>query len=112
MHQRLTIIRLSGILMSGTTFKDGGSVKQGYHATLGAGGRVVIPACLRQTLHLKEGDPLVLETDGDAVRIASQETVLKEVQAFFRQGIPEGVSLVDELLAERRDEARREDEES
>jgi AbrB family looped-hinge helix DNA binding protein len=87
-------------------------MKQVYHATLGAGGRLVIPAGLRQTLRLKEGDAVVLETDGETVRLASQEKMFQEIQAFFRQGIPEGVSLVEELLAERREEARREEEES
>jgi AbrB family looped-hinge helix DNA binding protein len=79
-----------------------------YHATLGAAGRVVIPADVRRALNLKEGDEVVFEMDGERVRLASQDTVLQEVQAFFREGIPEGVSLVEELLAERRDEVRRE----
>jgi AbrB family looped-hinge helix DNA binding protein len=81
-----------------------------YHVTLGAAGRVVIPVEVRRALRLKEGDEVVFEMDGENVRLANQDTILKEVQAFFREGIPEGVSLVDELLAERRDEVRREAE--
>ena len=83
-------------------------MNQVYHVTLGASGRVVIPAELRRVLNLKEGDEVVLELDGQSVRLAHQDTVLRDVQAYFREGIPEGVSLVDELIAERREEARRE----
>ena len=83
-------------------------MNQLYHVTLGAAGRVVIPAEVRRALHLREGDEVVFELDGGNVRLASQDVLLKEVQAFFREGIPEGVSLVEELRAERREEARRE----
>jgi AbrB family looped-hinge helix DNA binding protein len=83
-----------------------------YHTTLGSGGRLVIPAGLRQALGLNDGDGIVLEHEGGSVRLVTPEAVLDEVQAFFRDGIPEGVSLVEELLAERREEARREQERS
>ncbi len=83
-------------------------MNQVYHVTLGAAGRVVIPAEIRRALSLKEGDEIVFEMDEGRVRLASQDALLKEVQAFFREGLPDGVSLVDELLAERRSEARRE----
>ena len=36
-----------------------------YHTTLSSGGRIVIPAALRQALRLKDGDSVVLERDGD-----------------------------------------------
>jgi AbrB family looped-hinge helix DNA binding protein len=83
-------------------------MNQVYHVLLGAAGRVVIPAGVRRALNLKEGDEVVFELDGEHVRLVNQDTALKELQAFFREGIPEGVSLVDELLDERREEARRE----
>jgi AbrB family looped-hinge helix DNA binding protein len=82
-------------------------MKEVYHATLGAGGRLVIPAALRQALRLKEGDPVVLARNGEVVRIASHDTALKEVRAYFQEGIPDGVRLAEELLAERREEGSR-----
>ncbi len=36
---------------------------------------------------------------------------IRRAQERFRRYVPEGVNLVDELIAERRAEARREDEE-
>ena len=65
-----------------------------------------------QALGLKDGDGVVLEHEGGSVRLVTPDAVLDEVQAYFRQGMPEGVSLVEELLAERREEARREQERS
>jgi hypothetical protein len=38
---------------------------------------------------------------------SDEQEKLQEVQGFFREGIPESVSLVDELFAERRYEAAR-----
>lgn len=83
---------------------------QVYHTTLGAGGRLVIPAGLRQALKLKEGDSVVLEREGDKVRLATPDSVLGELQAFFKEGVSTGTSLVEELLAERREETRQDEE--
>lgn len=87
-------------------------MSQCFHTTVGAAGRVVIPAEVRRALHLQEGDGVVFEFDGQRVTIASQEAALRDAQAFFREGLPAGASLVDELFAERRAEAAREQSES
>jgi AbrB family looped-hinge helix DNA binding protein len=80
---------------------------------LGPDGRVVIPAALREALGLKEGEPLLAEIGGDGeVHLLTRKAAVRRSQAFVRQFIPEGVSLVDELLEERRREAAREDEEN
>jgi AbrB family looped-hinge helix DNA binding protein len=66
------------------------------------GGRVVIPSEIRQALGVKEGDSLLIElVDGEA-RITTRAARLKRAQALIRQYVPEGVSLADELIAERR----------
>lgn len=66
------------------------------------GGRVVIPQEIRQALGVKEGDSLLIEfVDGEA-RISTRATRLKRAQALVRKYVPEGVSLADELIAERR----------
>jgi AbrB family looped-hinge helix DNA binding protein len=88
-----------------------GTVNEVYHTTLGTGGRLVLPAELRQALGLRDGDHIVLQKNGNTVVLASQDSTLKEVQEFFRELVPEGVSLVDELLEERREEVRRKDKE-
>ena len=56
-------------------------------------------------LGLSVGDPVVLEVEGGELRLRSQKRVIAEIQALVRQYVPEGVSLVDELIAERRREA-------
>jgi hypothetical protein len=49
-----------------------------------------------------------LEEDGDQVRIFSVRQEIRWAQDLVRQYVPEGVSLTDELIAERRAEAERE----
>lgn len=74
------------------------------------GGRVVIPAEIRQSLGLKEGETVLFELlDGEA-RITTRQAQLRRAQALFQSWFPreEGRSLVDELIAERRMEAARE----
>lgn len=73
------------------------------------GGRVVVPAEIRKSLGLKEGDTVMWElVDGEA-RLTTRATRLARARALFRQYVPEGSpSLADELIAERRAEAARE----
>ncbi len=83
-----------------------------FHTRLGEDGRVVIPASVRKELNLKPGDTLVAESDGHSLLLRSFDQVVKETQDFFRQFATPGVSVVDELIAERRAEAAREEEET
>lgn len=72
------------------------------------GGRVVIPLEIRKKMGLKEGDTVLWEfVDGEA-RLTTRLMRLQRAQALVRQYVPEGVSLVDELIAQRRMEAERE----
>jgi AbrB family looped-hinge helix DNA binding protein len=73
---------------------------------LTAGNRVVIPSAIRKSLGLRVGDSLtlVLQNNGE-VRLLTQVEAVKHAQALVRQVIPAERSLVDELLAERREEA-------
>lgn len=69
------------------------------------GGRVVIPAEIRQALGIKEGDLVYWDlVDGEA-RLSTRAARLRRAQALVRRHVPEGVSLSDELIAERRTEA-------
>lgn len=73
-----------------------------------AGGRVVIPAVYRRALDLHEGDDLILWLDDGELRITTPALAIARAQALIRQYIPEGRSLSEELLADRRAEAARE----
>ncbi len=74
---------------------------------VGAQGRLVIPAALRKALHLKPGDRLVARQEGETLVLERREAIEKRLQDRFRH-IPKEVSLVDELIAERRAEAAKE----
>ena len=78
---------------------------------IGAQGRVVIPAALRKALKLKPGDRLIARKVGESLVLERRETVEKRLRARFRH-IPRDVSLADELIAERREEAAKEAQES
>lgn len=78
------------------------------------GGRVVIPAELREKLNLHQGDELVFEErDGELV-LSSKRQRLKKIQeeCFRLLSVGESVGLVDELIAERRAEAQKDDAET
>ncbi len=77
---------------------------------LGAQGRLVIPAALRKALHLEQGDRLVARKVGDSLVLERREAIEKRLWDMFSH-IPKDVSLVDELIAERRTEVRHENEE-
>lgn len=73
------------------------------------GNRVVIPAAIRKSLGLRVGDALtlILQNNGE-VRLLTQAEAVRQAQKLVRERIPKGRSLVEELLAERREEAGRE----
>ncbi|KPF80486.1 AbrB family transcriptional regulator [alpha proteobacterium AAP81b] len=72
------------------------------------GGRIIVPAEFRRAMGVAPGDTLVLSLEGEALRVQSHRAVVREIQASVRALVPPGVSLVDELIAERRAEAARE----
>jgi bifunctional DNA-binding transcriptional regulator/antitoxin component of YhaV-PrlF toxin-antitoxin module len=70
------------------------------------GGRILLPADLRELLGVAEGDRLQgIVIDGE-LRLMSHDTALKRARQLVRARVPAGVSLVDELLAERRAEQK------
>lgn len=81
-------------------------------AVLAANGRIVIPAAIRQELGFKPGETLVMDIENGALRIETYPERIRRIQREIAEVIPPGVSLVDELIAERREEARREQEEA
>ncbi len=73
------------------------------------GGVFQLPAEFLETMGVAEGDQVQLALDGDVGRVLSRAAAIREAQELVRRYVPEGVSLVDELLAERRAEAAREE---
>ena len=75
---------------------------------LGDNGRIVIPVDVRRDLGIKAGDYLILEKDEVGYRLTTQERRLKEARRSLRRYIKPGKSMVDELIAERREAAKHE----
>ncbi|HZS86720.1 MAG TPA: AbrB/MazE/SpoVT family DNA-binding domain-containing protein [Chloroflexota bacterium] len=80
-----------------------------YTVALGERGRLVLPARLRQRLDLHPGDRLIVTVDAEGgFRVVSAREQARRLCGLYRDLAPER-SLADELIAERREEARRED---
>jgi AbrB family looped-hinge helix DNA binding protein len=73
-------------------------------------GRVLIPAEVRQALALKPGDALTLDIEGNDLRLRTTAQALRAAQEYLRRFVPADVSLADELVADRRAEAAREEQ--
>lgn len=74
---------------------------------VGPQGRVVIPAHIRKALDIRPGERLVARVEDDQIVFERPDHVLERLRARF-DGLPEGTSLSRELIADRREEARRE----
>ena len=75
---------------------------------IGDGGRIVIPANFRKALGVKPGDELILSLRDGELRIFTPREAIKRAQGILRRYIPEGRSLSEELIQERRIEGARE----
>lgn len=77
-------------------------------------GRIVIPAEMRAAMMVKPGDMVTAQVADGEFRIVSPEVALRRFRAVGREWkkMHPGVDLVEELIADRRDEARREAEEA
>jgi len=71
-------------------------------------GRVVIPSSFRKALGIEVGDEVVLRIEDDELRITTQQRRIQRAQRRARKYLKKGSSLVNELLAERRESARNE----
>jgi AbrB family looped-hinge helix DNA binding protein len=71
-------------------------------------GRVVIPASFRKRLGIRAGDEVVLQIQGDELRITTLKRNIERAQRLVRKHVKPGTSLVDELIAERREAGRHE----
>ena len=75
---------------------------------LNENGRVVIPAIFRTALGLEAGDELVMELDDKELRISTMKHRIERAQNRIRTYVKPGTLLSDELIAERREAAKRE----
>lgn len=78
------------------------------HARINENGRIVIPASFRRALQMQAGDAVVLRIENDELRITTLRQRLAKAQRLVRKHVAANTSLVDELIAERREAAKRE----
>jgi transposase len=75
---------------------------------VGPDGSVVIPSTITHALALQAGDVLFVRIDDGEIHLLTRKAVTRRVQALAREFVPEGLSLVDELLEDRRREVEAE----
>jgi AbrB family looped-hinge helix DNA binding protein len=73
-----------------------------------ASGRILLPAKVRKDLHLKCGSELVMRLGKDSVQLKARAQTLREAQEYFSRFRQKGELWSEELIKERRQEARRE----
>ncbi len=78
------------------------------HSRINENGRIVIPSSFRRALGIRSGDTVVLRIENDELRITTLRQRLAKAQQLVRAHVPPHTSLVDELIAERREAAKRE----
>ena len=81
--------------------------REAIEVTVGRQGRLVVPAPLRRRLGIEAGDVLVAKAEDDRLVFERRRTILARLRRRLAE-IPADVSLVDELIAQRREESARE----
>ncbi len=72
------------------------------------GGRIVIPAKMRDALGIKIGNKVTLTLKDGSLQITTRDEVIRRIEEVMKNYIKPGRSAVDELIKERREEARNE----
>ena len=85
-------------------------MKPGLRTTLRVadGGRIVIPAEVRQRLGMDIGDDLVMTVEDDHATLTSAKAARRRARQRVRRYVAPDASLSKELMAERKKEAGRE----
>jgi AbrB family looped-hinge helix DNA binding protein len=79
-----------------------------FRVQIDAGGRFVLPAKIRKELHIKPGDDIVLRLENGSVNLVPLHQAVLLAQQTIRKYIPEGTSLVADLIQARKEEAAHE----
>jgi AbrB family looped-hinge helix DNA binding protein len=69
-------------------------------------GRLLLPVKFRKALDLKPGDDLILRLEKDSIQVIPLHQAVSQAQKLVAKYNPQGKSLVEDLLAARREEAK------
>ena len=75
--------------------------------SVGPQGRIVIPAALRKALGLVQGNTLIARIENDQLVLEKPDNLITRLKSRFAS-VPAKVQLADELIAQRRRDARKE----
>lgn len=76
-----------------------------YRVQIAPNGRMVLPASLRQQLHVERGGLLIIRQDEGRLILESIDDAVRRAQALVRRYAPDAQGVADELLTEHRAEA-------
>lgn len=71
-------------------------------------GRILLSAAIRKQLGIAPGDEVVLRIEGDELRVAAVGAAVRRAQTAVRRHLREQGSLADDVIAMRKQDARRE----
>lgn len=68
------------------------------------GGRIIVPAAFRRAMGVAQGDAVVMELQGDELRVRPARSALRRIQERLAAHAPTDHLVSDTLLADRRKE--------
>ncbi len=68
-------------------------------------GRILLPVRFRKALDLQPADELILRLEEDSIQVLPVHQAVIQAQDLVKKYVPQGTSLVDELIKTRRQEA-------
>jgi AbrB family looped-hinge helix DNA binding protein len=81
---------------------------EAFTVKLDGSGRILLPAKIRKQLKLQQGSTLVAQVKKEQLVLQTRMQALREVQEFFSRRRPAGTLWSEEIIKDRRREARRE----
>ena len=82
---------------------------QAVRTKIGAGGRVIIPASMRNNLHLRQGDNVIIHCENNNIVITTAETALSNLRSKVHNALKDKkISMSNQLATIRRLESKNE----
>ncbi len=72
------------------------------------GGKLSIPSKFRKSLNIKDGTNVIFSTENGEIKITPINLALEKARLILKKHVSKDISLSDELIKERREEARNE----